>query len=1275
MDLSDQSQTLVIIGNGMVGWKLCQRMVEYGANDEIRILVFGEESFPAYDRVHLTEYFAGRPLSTFSLAPPNWYEQNRIELFLGDPIVEVDREQSVVRSRSGLRVEYNRLVFATGSRPFVPPIEGADLPGVFVYRTLDDVADIEEYACDFAPIKSAAVIGGGLLGLEAAKAVFDLELDVHVVEVSPYLMPRQLDAEGGAVLRDKVERMGVKIRCGKKLLRIEEVTLDPPGEAYGAAASYRAPTPDAVDAVVSEIGPPMGLRLHFDDGETLLVGMVVFAAGVRPRGELAKVAGLQMAGDGGIVVDDRLQAIDRKTRHPDEQIFAVGECASHRGTTYGLVLPGYQMVDVLAANLLGAERKFEGADISAKLKLMGVTVAALGEHDGDQRLGGNALVWSGGGVYRKLVIRDGRLIGAVTVGEWENLDRIRELLKAPLPLSFWDMRRFRGTGNLWPKSESSPVADWPAEAIVCGCVRVTRGALALAIEGGCSSVEALGTKTGAGTLCGSCKPLLSELLGQDGPVSVFEPMPASWREGPRSRRGDGGPRSRRGEGPRSRRGGELSPSSRLDSSQHTSVMPPSSLATVPSSSLDSDAPRSRRDEMPSSLETLAVIELAPPSVRDIAPPSHRFSITITARPPELPIAHGFGARNAAPLAPLAPAPAFDDADIEPAPMSVRGPMIHAPAEDDADAGPASMRSASLATHLAVDLPPPSTLRSSIPPPSSVDVPQAANFRASSFEVKEVPEEAPVARRGVALASETPPAGTEIAPRSDATLVDTRADLAPRSDATLVEVPPREPMKTPPTGTEIAPRSSRLSLEPAPRGDAAPTPPTGMPVVPRSARSFEVQAPASVRASSLTPASGIAITPRSPVRTATPPAGIALIGLGGEALPPALPQTPATGLVLGLAARVTAEGPIRRSTPPAGSVRVVSVAPPPPSSQAAPSSSRALPPSSASPTSSRPLSSGVILPPLDVAILSVDEPLPRLAPLPVIESTLFSVSDVPPSSTRRLSAMEGLIDTEDRRESSSTRYSRISLLAGVEEGEITDSLSIPRDGLTPSLTPSVPPVDRAPMSRRSWVPPKRLSMPPGALQTPSVPPVRLSIAAPIQAPPERGRKILLVASAVALSWVLVLALAPSLAPPRSVRTGFLLDALLRPGVTKQVTGYALVVLAVASLGVSLRKRWRRFRSADVPVWRTVHAVLGAATLLLFFLHTGLSAGTRVNLVLAIDFLAVVLLGALAGGVFAVSSRWSPLAARNRRLRATSVHLFLTWPLPILVALHVLAVYYY
>nr|WP_240807403.1 FAD-dependent oxidoreductase [Polyangium spumosum] len=1157
--MSDQSQTLVIIGNGMVGWKLCQRMVEYGANDEIRIVVFGEEMFPAYDRVHLTEFFAGRPLSTFSLAPPDWYEQSGIELFTGDPVVEIDRGSSVVVSRSGRRVEYNRLILATGSSPFVPPIEGANLAGCFVYRTLDDVCDIEEYAYDPATLKSAAVIGGGLLGLEAAKAVFDLELDVHVVEVSPWLMPRQLDADGGAALRDKVERMGVKVRCGKKLVRIEEVSLGLAGGSY-QPVSYRAAAEDDED-----VTPELGLRLHFDDGETLIVGMVIFAAGVRPRGELAKAAGLQMAANGGIVVDDRLQAIDKKTRNPDEQIFAIGECASHRGTTYGLVLPGYQMVDVLAANLLGAERTFDGADTSAKLKLLGVTVAALGEHDGDQRLGGNALVFNGGGVYRKLVVRDGRLIGAVTVGEWDNLDRIRELLKAPLPLSFWDMRRFRGTGNLWPKSESAPVTEWAEDAIVCGCLRVTRGALALAIDGGCQSVEALGTKTGAGTLCGSCKPLLSELLGLDGPVSVFEPMPASWREGPRSRRGDGGPRSRRGEGPRSRRGGDLSPSSRLDSSQHASVPPPSSLASVPSSRLD-DAPRSQR-----------------------------FSVTIAERTPELPGALDLGRRS------LPLAPADDDDDIEPAPMS--------------------MRSASLVARAAVDLPPPSTLRSSIPPPPSAEASAQAGFGvAAAFEA---PEEAPVARRGAALASETPPAGTE-----------------------------------------IAPRSARLSLEPAPRDDTAPTPPTGIPVVPRSARSLELQAPASVRASSLTPPSGVLITPRSPRRTSTPPAGIALIGLGGEALPPAHTPTPATGLVLGLAARGRAEGPIRRSTPPAGSVRVVS-APPASSPRSAPPSS--MPPVSSRPISSGAISSGVILPPSHVAIVAVEDALPPPAPLPSIEPTLYatSPSEIPPSSARRLSAIEAaLAETEERRESSSASRPRISLLGGIDEAEIADVLSVSRDSL-------LPPADRAPMSRRSWVPPKRLSIPPGALQTPSVPPVRPSIAPP----PERGRKILLIASVLAVSCVLVLAFAPSIPPSRSIRTGVVLDALLRPGVAKQVSGYALVALAVASLGVSLRKRWRRFRSADVPFWRVVHAVLGAATLVLFFLHTGLSAGTRVNLVLTIDFLAVVLLGALAGGVFAVSSRWSPVAARDRRLRASFVHLLLTWPLPILIALHVLAVYYY
>jgi nitrite reductase (NADH) large subunit len=227
-----------------------------------------------------------------------------------------------------------------------------------------------------------------------------------------------------------------------------------------------------------------------------------------------------------------------------------------------------------------------------------------------------------------------------------------------------------------------------------------------------------------------------------------------------------------------------------------------------------------------------------------------------------------------------------------------------------------------------------------------------------------------------------------------------------------------------------------------------------------------------------------------------------------------------------------------------------------------------------------------------------------------------------------------------------------------------------DAMTPASRDSLlPGYDVAPASRRSWVPPKRLSIPPGALSV--VPAPRPSV----QAPPERGRKILLVASIVAVSWSLVQAFVPSIPPSRSIRTGAALEVLWRSDFWKQVSGYGLVGLCVLSLGVSLRKRWRKFQVADVPLWRSAHGVLGALTLLVFFLHTGLHAGSRMNLVLTIDFLAVTILGAVAGAVAALSDRWSPVAARNRRLKTAWVHVLVTWPLPILVALHVIAVYYF
>jgi nitrite reductase (NADH) large subunit len=474
-------EILVIIGNGMTGFRLCQKIVECGAHAVLDIVVFGEEPLPAYDRIHLTELFSGKTIDDLTFAPREWYEQNGIELRLGDPVVAIDRGEGVVRSASGFEVPYDRLVLATGSRPFVPPIEGVDLPGVFVYRTVEDLAAIMRHGHS---LKRAAVIGGGLLGLEAAKAVYDLGLEVHVVEFAPRLMPRQLDQAGADVLRAKIEELGIRVHAGKATTRI----------TAGASSANTRGREERI--------------LHFADGGELAVDFVVISAGIRPRGELIAASGIELAKNGAIVIDDRLAT-------SDPRIFAVGECAIHRGITYGLVFPGYKMVDVLVDNLVGGTATFDGADQSAKLKLMGVHVAALGAYDETDVPKGTVHTFGSASAYRKLVMHEGksRIAGAMAVGEWKNLDRVRDTIEQCRPVSFWDIRRFRSTGNLWLKSKMPPVAEWPAQTLVCSCMRVDRGTLTKAIVDGCASVEQLSARTGAGSMCGSCRPLLGELLG------------------------------------------------------------------------------------------------------------------------------------------------------------------------------------------------------------------------------------------------------------------------------------------------------------------------------------------------------------------------------------------------------------------------------------------------------------------------------------------------------------------------------------------------------------------------------------------------------------------------------------------------------------------------------------------------------------------------------------------------------------------------------------------
>lgn len=471
------TQTLVIVGNGMTSHRLCHKLVQCGATRGLlRVVVFGEEPRPAYDRVHLTEMFAGRSPESLALAPRGWYEENGIALFTGDPVIAIDRDECAVRAASGAVVPYDRLVFATGSRPFVPPIEGTDLAGVFVYRTVEDLERIMAFG---RGARSIAVIGGGLLGLEAARAARDLGVaEVHVVEASAGLMPRQLDATGASLLARKVEQQGVRLHLRRRTARIE-----------ATAAGDRA--------------------LCFEGGERLEVGMVVIAAGIRPRVDLAARAGLTLGKSGGIAVDDHL-------RTSDDRVFAVGECASHRGVTYGLAPPGYRMVDVLVDNLVGGDAAFEGADCSARLKLLGVTVASIGSHDEAAVPGSSVSSYCDGATYHKLVIARGRVVGAITVGDWEDLERLSSAPDEPVPVSFWDMRRFRSTGHLWPKADSPPVSEWTPDAVVCGCLRVTRAALGEAMRGGCAEVADLSARTGAGSMCGACRPLLAELLSREG---------------------------------------------------------------------------------------------------------------------------------------------------------------------------------------------------------------------------------------------------------------------------------------------------------------------------------------------------------------------------------------------------------------------------------------------------------------------------------------------------------------------------------------------------------------------------------------------------------------------------------------------------------------------------------------------------------------------------------------------------------------------------------------
>jgi nitrite reductase (NADH) large subunit len=476
---------LVVLGNGMVGHRFLQRLAGGGGASRFAVTVFCDEPRVAYDRVNLSKLFENEDedATKLSLVEPGEYEAAGFAVRIGDRATAVDRAAKTVRSSRGDEVPYDVLVLATGSYPFVPPVEGRDRPGCFVYRTIEDLEAIRAWARR-PEVAAGAVIGGGLLGLEAANALRNLGLETHVLEVAPRLMPLQVDEMGGAILRRRIEGLGVGVHTGINTKKIGGQMIRDDGRG------------------------PVG-RVLFADGGELPAEMVVFSAGIRPNDALAREAGLEIAARGGVVVDEHC----RTSRDPS--VYAIGECASWSGRTYGLVAPGYKMAEIAAKQIVDGESEALGHfDMSSKLKLLGVDVASFGDAFGLEAGAHTlSLVDSVQGVYKKLVVSADKelLLGGILVGDAAAYSQLLAMVqsRAKLPPEPDEM--------ILPVREGRPRGlgpdALPAEAGICSCNNVSKGAICDAIAAqGLTTIGAVKACTKAGTTCGSCVPLVTEIL-------------------------------------------------------------------------------------------------------------------------------------------------------------------------------------------------------------------------------------------------------------------------------------------------------------------------------------------------------------------------------------------------------------------------------------------------------------------------------------------------------------------------------------------------------------------------------------------------------------------------------------------------------------------------------------------------------------------------------------------------------------------------------------------
>lgn len=460
----------VVIGNGMVGHHLVEQLM---CSDDFDLTVIGAEAEPAYDRVHLSDVFSGKRAEDLLLADPERYKEANVELVLGDTVTQVNRQSQTVMTEQGRECRYDHLILATGSYPFVPPVEGNDLPGCLVYRTLSDLEAIKQAA---EGKTRGVVVGGGLLGLECANALKNLGLETSVVEFAPGLMRVQLDEEGSSCLQNHVEALGVNVLTSKATQQIQS-------------------TED-------------GLVMHFADDASLTTDVIVFSAGIRPWDKLARDCGLDVGERGGVVIDQHCVT-------SDPNILAIGECALYEGRIFGLVAPGYRMAEVAASRLLGGDAEFKGADMSTKLKLLGVQVGSIGDAHGTTE---GALSYTYRDPRKNAYLRlnvsaDAKIVlGAVMVGDTERYDQVLQYFLNQLTLPE------APETLILPSSEGEPLlaADQlPMTAAICSCHNVTKGAVIDAMADGHLALGDIKVVTKASSGCGGCAALLKTVVDDE----------------------------------------------------------------------------------------------------------------------------------------------------------------------------------------------------------------------------------------------------------------------------------------------------------------------------------------------------------------------------------------------------------------------------------------------------------------------------------------------------------------------------------------------------------------------------------------------------------------------------------------------------------------------------------------------------------------------------------------------------------------------------------------